>query len=263
MLRPGDALSRSSAACTGSRAGTGPFLTDSGGYQVFSLAKLRQLTEEGVRFQSHLDGSRAPAHPRALDGGADEPGRGHRHGLRRVPALPRAAGGGGGGDGAHHALGAAQPRRAPPRRPVAVRHRAGRRAPRPARAERARRSSPSASPGYAIGGLSVGEPKEDMLRVLDHLDPILPADRPRYLMGVGTPEDLVEAVARGHRHVRLRAAHPQRPQRPALHLARASSRSATRRYRADPAPARPRLRAASPAAPPAAPTCATCTWRGR
>jgi queuine tRNA-ribosyltransferase len=52
-------------------------------------------------------------------------------------------------------------------------------------------------PGYGIGGLSVGEPKEDMIRVLDHLDPILPDDRPRYLMGVGTPEDLVEGVARG------------------------------------------------------------------
>src|SRR6185503_16882856 len=52
-------------------------------------------------------------------------------------------------------------------------------------------------PGHGIGGLSVGEPKEDMTRVLDHLDPILPAEKPRYLMGVGTPEDIVEAVARG------------------------------------------------------------------
>jgi queuine tRNA-ribosyltransferase len=51
--------------------------------------------------------------------------------------------------------------------------------------------------GYAIGGLSVGEPKEDMLRVIQHLNPKMPKDRPRYLMGVGTPEDLVEAVRRG------------------------------------------------------------------
>ena len=51
--------------------------------------------------------------------------------------------------------------------------------------------------GYAIGGLSVGEPKEDMLRILTHLEPQLPTDRPRYLMGVGTPEDIVEAVKRG------------------------------------------------------------------
>jgi queuine tRNA-ribosyltransferase len=52
-------------------------------------------------------------------------------------------------------------------------------------------------PGYAIGGLSVGEPRHERDRVLDHLDPILPGDRPRYLMGVGTPEDLIESVARG------------------------------------------------------------------
>jgi queuine tRNA-ribosyltransferase len=51
--------------------------------------------------------------------------------------------------------------------------------------------------GYAIGGLSVGEPKEDMLRILDHLPQHMPADKPRYLMGVGTPEDLVDAVQRG------------------------------------------------------------------
>src|SRR5205814_849205 len=52
-------------------------------------------------------------------------------------------------------------------------------------------------PGYAIGGLSVGEPKPDLHAVLDHLDPMLPAEKPRYLMGVGTPEDILEGVARG------------------------------------------------------------------
>jgi len=52
-------------------------------------------------------------------------------------------------------------------------------------------------PGLAVGGLSVGEPKDDMMRVLEHLDPVLPEDKPRYLMGVGTPDDLVEGVARG------------------------------------------------------------------
>jgi queuine tRNA-ribosyltransferase len=52
-------------------------------------------------------------------------------------------------------------------------------------------------PGYAVGGLSVGEPKEDMVRVLSHLDPLLPEEKPRYLMGVGTPEDIIEGVARG------------------------------------------------------------------
>ena len=61
----------------------------------------------------------------------------------------------------------------------------------------ARELLPLGFPGYAIGGLSVGEPKEDMRRVLDVLDPILPAEKPRYLMGVGTPEDLVEGIANG------------------------------------------------------------------
>ena len=74
--------------------------------------------------------------------------------------------------------------------------------------------------GYAIGGLSVGEPKEDMARILAHTAPQLPADRPRYLMGVGTPEDLVGGGRRRHRHVRLRDAHAQRAQRLALHALR-------------------------------------------
>ena len=66
----------------------------------------------------------------------------------------------------------------------------------------------------------MGEPKEDMLRILDHLAHRLPADRPRYLMGVGTPEDIVAGVVAGRGHVRLRAAHAQRPQRLAVHALR-------------------------------------------
>jgi queuine tRNA-ribosyltransferase len=100
--------------------------------------------------------------------------------------------------------------------------------------------------GYAIGGLSVGEPKEDMMRVLAHTAPRLPADAPRYLMGVGTPEDLVARRGRGHRHVRLRDAHAQRAQRLAVHplrrpapaqcaLSRATSGRSTRSAAATPA----------------------------
>ena len=62
--------------------------------------------------------------------------------------------------------------------------------------------------GMAIGGLSVGEPKEDMLRILSHVGPKLPENKPHYLMGVGTPEDLVAGVAKRYRHVRLRDANP-------------------------------------------------------
>ena len=77
--------------------------------------------------------------------------------------------------------------------------------------------------GYAVGGLSVGETPAEMYRVLDATVPELPADRPRYLMGVGRPEDLLEAVAPGHRPVRLRDAHPQRPQRHGLYRRRAAA----------------------------------------
>jgi hypothetical protein len=72
-------------------------------------------------------------------------------------------------------------------------------------------------PGYAVGGVSVGEPKDEMLRIMAHTPHRLPAHKPRYLMGVGTPEDLVEGVAAGRGHVRLRDAHPQRAQRPPVH----------------------------------------------
>ena len=75
--------------------------------------------------------------------------------------------------------------------------------------------------GYAVGGLSVGESKADMYRMLDVTVPELPAAKPRYLMGVGMPEDLIEGVARGHRPVRLRGAVPPRANRVAVHEFRA------------------------------------------
>ena len=81
--------------------------------------------------------------------------------------------------------------------------------------------------GYAIGGLSVGEPKADMLRILRHVAPRCRQTRPRYLMGVGTPADIVDAVAGRHRHVRLRAAHAQCAQRLAVHPLTARSSCAT------------------------------------
>ncbi len=87
----------------------------------------------------------------------------------------------------------------------------------------------------------MGEPKDDMLRVLDGLDPILPADRPRYLMGVGTPEDLVEAVARGIDM--FDCVLPTRNARNGqLFTSRGKVSIRNAQYRADPAPARPRVR---------------------
>ena len=116
----------------------------------------------------------------------------------------------------------------------AVRHRAGRHV-RGLRDESLAGLTAIGFDGYAIGGLSVGEPKEEMLRVLAHIAPRLPDDKPRYLMGVGTPEDLVDGRLRGHRHVRLRAADAQRAQRLAVHALRRHQdpqRAASQRHRA-------------------------------
>jgi queuine tRNA-ribosyltransferase len=200
MLRPGEALVAALGGLHGFTGWRGPFLTDSGGYQVFSLRGLRRLTEEGVTFQSHLDGSRhllspersmeiqhqlgadivmafdeCPPYPAAKEAVAEATARTTRWAQRsreafgRGPAPDRQWLFGIVQGGVHLDL----------------------------REQSAAQIVSLGFPGHAIGGLSVGEPKEDLLRVLDHLDPILPADKPRYLMGVGTPQDLLEAVARG------------------------------------------------------------------
>ena len=90
-------------------------------------------------------------------------------------------------------------------------------------------------PGYAIGGLAVGEGQAAMLATLEATTPLLPADKPRYLMGVGTPADIVAVGGARHRHVRLRDADPLRPAWPGLHLG-GQAQSAQRRLRRGPAP---------------------------
>ena len=175
-----------------------PILTDSGGFQVMSLSQLRKLDESGVTFRSHVDGamvSLTPERAVAVQNllGADivmqldeclklpaprqEIERAMRLSLRWAERCKRAFEGAGpgralfgivqGGDDAELRL------------------------------ESARALTDIGFPGYAIGGLAVGEPQEVMLRVIDETAPALPVERPRYLMGVGTPEDLLEAVARG------------------------------------------------------------------
>lgn len=175
-----------------------PILTDSGGFQVMSLAGLRKITEEGVTFQSHIDGSRHVLSPeRSIEIQADLLGADIVMQFDECPALPAPE---------------ADVRRA---MELSLRWATRSKAAFGTREkqtlfaivqggvdEALRRASAQALvaegfDGYAIGGLAVGEGHEAMLRALDFTTPLLPRDRPRYLMGVGKPIDIVESVARG------------------------------------------------------------------
>ncbi len=197
MLRPGPELVAELGGLHGFTSWRGPFLTDSGGYQVFSLAGLRHLGEEGVRFKSHLDGSSHLLSPERSIAVQEQLGADIIMAFDECPPYPAPREAVAEATARTTRWAAAKPGRPSPARPMALRHRAGRCALRLARAECARELLALGFPGYAIGGLSVGEPKDDMRRVLDGLEPVLPAEKPRYLMGVGTPEDLIEGVARG------------------------------------------------------------------
>ena len=174
-----------------------PILTDSGGFQVMSLAGLRKLTEEGVTFSSHIDGTRHVLTPErsmeiqrllgsdivmafdecpALPASEDEVARSMRMSMRWAQRSRDAF-----GDRPGHALfGIMQ---------------GG--VTRELREESAEALKVIGFEGYAIGGLAVGEGQEAMFGVLDYAPGFLPADKPRYLMGVGKPDDIVGAVQRG------------------------------------------------------------------
>jgi queuine tRNA-ribosyltransferase len=174
-----------------------PILTDSGGFQVMSLAKLRKITERGVVFQSHIDGTRHELTPeRAMDiqrllgsdiqmqldecvrlpCADDEVERAMRLSLRWAERCKLAFG--------------VQPGRAA----FGIVQGGAVKA---LRVTSARELAAMDFPGYAIGGLAVGEPQAIMLDMIETVEPHLPADKPRYLMGVGTPDDLMQSVARG------------------------------------------------------------------
>jgi queuine tRNA-ribosyltransferase len=196
MLRPGDALVAELGGLHGFTGWSRAFLTDSGGYQVFSLAGLRRLSEEGVRFRSHLDGTPHLLTPERsievqMNLGADI-----AMALDECPPWPAP----------REAVEAATERTARWARRSLAAHRRDDQwlfgivqggVHLDLRARSAREIGSLGFPGLAIGGVSVGEPKPERLRVLDELDPILPEHKPRYLMGVGTPQDLIEGVARG------------------------------------------------------------------
>jgi queuine tRNA-ribosyltransferase len=206
MLRPGNEVIRAHGGLHRFMHWEKPVLTDSGGFQVFSLESLRKITEEGVQFRSPIDGSAVRLTPEdsmdvqlglrsdvamALDDCTPYPateaqarasmersmrwaqrsfehyyGRGtERHGLDRPPG---------------ELFGIVQGGMHLPLRLASL--------------EALQKTSWK---GFAVGGLAVGEPEEERLRVLEGLVPHMPADRPRYLMGVGRPEDIVAAVLRG------------------------------------------------------------------
>ena len=174
-----------------------PILTDSGGFQVMSLAKLRKLDERGVVFQSHIDGSRHELTPeRAMEIqhllGADIQMQ-----LDECVRLPCSR------EDAERAMRLSL--RWAERSKAAFAAAPGRALfgivqggeERDLRVQSARELVDIGFDGYAIGGLAVGEPQATMLETIETLAPYLPADRPRYLMGVGAPDDLIECLSRG------------------------------------------------------------------
>ena len=208
-LRPGDALIARRGGLHAFMSWPHNILTDSGGYQIFSLAARRTLSEDGVEFRSHLDGTHYVLTPEGTVDIQARLGSDIAMMLDECPSWPAPPG----------ALEAAVTRtlRWAARgrtRFLALASGADPRVPRPTpgqaqfgivqggtdKHERDRSVAATLTlgfEGYAIGGLSVGEPVDAMYDVVAHTAVQLPADRPRYLMGTGTPEDLVESVVRG------------------------------------------------------------------
>ena len=195
-VRPGEALVEALGGLHGFTGFSRPFLTDSGGYQVMSLSALRKRSEESVVFRSHLDGARLELSPEKsieiqMKLGADivmafdecPPFPASREEV--LEATERTA------------RWAERSKRAHTREDQWLFGIVQGGVHRDFREQSARAITSIGFPGYAIGGLSVGEPKEDMVQILDVMDRNLPQDQPRYLMGVGTPEDLLEGIARG------------------------------------------------------------------
>ncbi len=195
-LRPGEQVVAELGGLHAFMGWDGPILTDSGGFQIFSLAHMAKVSEQEAVFRSHIDGRLLAISPERAVAIQEALGSDVAMVLDHVVQLPN--------------------------EPAVVREACERSIRWSARCRAAARRSDQAQfaivqggldadlrvecavelrkldfPGYAIGGLSVGEAPSEMYRILDVTVPHLPADRPRYLMGVGRPEDLLEAVARG------------------------------------------------------------------
>lgn len=195
-LRPGDDLVKALGGLHRFMAWDGPMLTDSGGFQVFSLAEINKIDDDGVTFRSHLDGSKYRLTPEISmriqeNLGADiimcfdecptPTDRGVvERAVRRTSTWAQRCREAHPDDHQQALFGIVQ---------GGVYE--------DLRAESAEAIVALDFPGYAIGGLAVGETKAEMYRILDFVEPLLPEHKPRYLMGVGEPDDLAEAVTRG------------------------------------------------------------------
>lgn len=196
MLRPGTDIIKQHGDLHDFIGWSKPILTDSGGFQVFSLGAMRKITEEGVHFRSPVNGEKIFMSPESSmqvqrDLGSDivmifdectpypatekQAADSMRLSLRWAQRSKDAH-----GDNSSALFGIIQGGMYEYLRDESLQG-----------------LTDIGFDGYAIGGLSVGEPKDDMMRVLAHVAPKMPEDKPRYLMGVGTPEDLVEGVRRG------------------------------------------------------------------
>ena len=195
-LRPGEAVVEQGGGLAKFMGWNGPTLTDSGGFQVFSLAEQVKVTEEGAVFRSHLDGARIELTPESATRIQERIGADIAMQLDHVVALPadRATV----ADAMRRSLRWAERCRAAHRRPEQAVFGIVQGGLEPdLRRESAEGLVAIGFPGYAVGGLSVGEGPEAMRDALAATTPWLPTDRPRYLMGVGQPQDIVMAVAAG------------------------------------------------------------------
>ncbi|HEX8220581.1 MAG TPA: tRNA guanosine(34) transglycosylase Tgt [Chloroflexia bacterium] len=195
-LRPGAELVAEFGGLHGFMGWDRPILTDSGGFQVFSLSHNNKIDDEGVTFKSHLDGSTHRFTPELVMRVEEQLGADIIMVLDECTPYPSSH------DYNRKALyrthsWAERCLRAHSRQDQALFGIVQGSTYLDLRKESAHTLSELDLPGYAVGGLSVGEPKEEMHAMLEETVPLLPSNKPRYLMGVGSPEDLVECVARG------------------------------------------------------------------
>ncbi|MBS5038422.1 MAG: tRNA guanosine(34) transglycosylase Tgt [Fusobacterium sp.] len=198
-LRPGDDLVARFGGLHKFSAWEKPILTDSGGFQVFSLGHLRKITEEGVAFSSHLDGSKRFLSPEKSieiqnNLGSDivmlfdecPPGMSSKEYL--IPSIERTA---------RWAKRCIDTHKRPDEQGLFAIVQGGIYEELREKSLESLMEMDEAFSGYAMGGLAVGEPREDMYRILENVTPKFPENKPRYLMGVGEPLDMLEAVESG------------------------------------------------------------------